>query len=48
MAAETSSEAIIPVNLALFKMNLVSFYGDYYKVNFEYYYMYVILCGKIT
>ena len=43
MAAETSSEAIIPVNLALFKMNLVSFYGDYYKVNF-----YAILYGKIT
>ena len=37
MAAETSSEAVVPVNLALLKMNFKYFYDTYHGVCIQLY-----------
>ena len=33
MAADTSSDAHVPVNLALFKLNFTYYYGIFYEVS---------------
>ena len=35
MAAETTSDALVPVNLALFKLKLMSYYDAYQEVSLD-------------